>query len=187
MIIKKLKILSSIAFISLFQTCLLSKDYISKEEFINITNYDKDMIEKCITVSSKRNNIPEIIIKSIINVENRLYLPYAINCNTNIRPYTKNKLDNYKRYIECGDNVDIGVMQVNYSVWKRKYSNITTKLMLDPCVNIELGSKILKDNYKETKDWLTAIGYYHSRTPIHTEKYKSLVSKEIISVNKMTN
>lgn len=157
-----------------------SKEFVSYADFASITNFDKNTVEKCITKSSKRHSVPEIIIKSIIDVENNRYYPFAINCNTNIKSYSGSVKENYKRLVTCGDNVDIGVMQVNYKVWKKEYPNITTKLLLDPCVNIELGTRILNSHYKETKDWLTSIGQYHSRTTSKLRSYKKMVSQKIL-------
>lgn len=179
-----MKLMNKILFLIMFLSTLsFSKEFVTFEEFATLTNIKRENIDKCITLSSKRNSVPELIIKSIINVENAGYNPYAINCNTNVLKVSSSIKENYKRLITCGDNVDIGVMQINYRVWKKEYPNITTQRMLDPCINIELGTRILNSHYKETKDWITSIGYYHSRTPKHSNKYKKTNIAKILQEN----
>lgn len=180
MIVKKI-IKNKLILLILLINYSYSKEFVSYADFASITNFDKNTVEKCISKSSKRHSVPEVIIKSIIDVENNNYYPFAINCNTDIKPYSSSVKENYKRLITCGNNVDIGTMQVNYKIWKEEFPNITTKLLLDPCVNVELGTRILNSHYKETKDWLTSIGQYHSRTPSKLRKYKRLVSQKIIN------
>lgn len=178
-----MKILINLILMMILSSLSFAKEFVSFTEFATITNFKKSDIEKCIKASSQRHSVPELIIKSIIDVENESYSPYAINCNTNILRQSSSVKENYRRLITCGNNVDIGVMQANYNIWKKEYPNITTKLMLDPCVNVELGTRILNSHYKETKDWLTAIGYYHSRTPKHFEKYQKTNIAKILEEN----
>jgi soluble lytic murein transglycosylase-like protein len=56
--------------------------------------------------------------------------------------------------------IDIGLMQVNWHYHKDKLIDPWTAL--DPVFNLKVGAAILKAEYRKTKDWVTAIGRYHS-------------------------
>lgn len=154
----------------------------SFQEFKKITDFNKNEIEQCIQNSITRHNIPKEIFYSILNVENNEKYPYAINCNNNIKPYTSSTYKNYMNYLTCSDNVDVGLMQINYITWKEKYPRVTFDKLLNPCINTEMAARILKSHYNETKDWMKAAGYYHSRTPKHFKKYSKLLKREMAKI-----
>ena len=45
----------------------------------------------------------------------------------------------------------------------------------DACTNIGVSAWILKSHLDETQNLSKAIGYYHSRTPKHSNRYKKRV------------
>ena len=154
-------------------------DKISFTEFKSITKqYNKKDLKKCINKFSKQFKVPKKAFDSIIYMENSKRITYAINCNTNIKPYSSSIYRNYLNYLYCkNDNVDVGIMQINLKVWKREDENLTFDKLLNPCYNIFYGMKIISKHYKETNNWVKTLGYYHSRTPKHFNNYVDGIRK----------
>jgi soluble lytic murein transglycosylase-like protein len=77
---------------------------------------------------------------------------------------------------------DLGPMQIN-TIWlpdladKWGVSESTARQWVqdDPCTNVGVAAWILKSHLDETGSLSKAIAHYHSRTPIHGNKYKSRV------------
>jgi hypothetical protein len=163
---------------------LKQNNKMSFSRFKEITGkYSKEEIESCIINSSKKYDVPIKVYDSIIHIENGAGYTYTMNCNTNIKGYSKKIENNYLNYLYCGKNIDVGYSQINLKVWSKYYPGLTDEILLDPCNNIELSFKIVKDHYKETKNWIKAIGYYHSRTPKHFNRYTGLVIKYLKEKN----
>jgi hypothetical protein len=157
---------------------LKDNNKMSFAEFQNIASkYSKEEIESCMVASSEKYGVPLKVYDSIIHIENGSGYTYTINCNSNIKPYSKSIEKNYLNYLYCNNNVDIGYSQINLKVWGKIYPGLTDKILLDPCNNIELSFKIISDHYKSTNNWIKAIGYYHSKTPKHFKMYTNLVIK----------
>ncbi len=57
-------------------------------------------------------------------------------------------------------SVDIGLMQVNWRWHARRLRN--PEIALDPIFNLRTGARILAERYRESRNWLVAIGRYHS-------------------------
>ena len=82
---------------------------------------------------------------------------------------------------------DLGPMQIN-TIWlpdlakEWGVSESTAKQWVkdDPCTNVGVAAWILKSHLEETGSLSEAIAHYHSRTPIHGNKYK----KRVISILK---
>jgi len=81
-------------------------------------------------------------------------------------------------------SADLGPMQVN-SIWIRplaRYARmpqdvVVTRLINDPCFNIEAAAAIMKVYLTEARgDVLVAIGYYHSHTPGRSAAYQAKVT-----------
>ena len=80
-------------------------------------------------------------------------------------------------------SADIGVMQVN-TTWlptlsrytKLPESEVTQRLLDRPCFNIAAAGLILRTYLDEARgDLLTAVGFYHSHTPLLTTNYRARV------------
>lgn len=70
-------------------------------------------------------------------------------------------------------NFDIGCMQVNYHYHHDKFANMQD--MLNPVRNIRYAAKLLKQLYKETKSWETAVAYYNTRHLEYSKPYQNKV------------
>lgn len=71
------------------------------------------------------------------------------------------------------NNVDIGLMQVNYKYWGKELG-LSKENLLKPDVNIAAGSAILKNRIdKDGEYW--GLGHYHSFTPDKARLYAETV------------
>ena len=114
----------------------------------------------------------------IANVESN-FKPYALNISgkTIVVSSKAEGKAIIEHYLQQGyQNIDVGVMQVNYH-WHRK-NFATLEEMLIPRLNIEYAAKLLSSLYKQYGSWSKAVRYYHSANPEHHLKYsrKILVS-----------
>lgn len=117
-------------------------------------------LEQCFDIASIKYQIPNRLLKAIAKTETKMN-PYAININKN-------------------HTYDIGLMQIN-SAWLPKLNKvgITTKDLLKPCNNIQIGAWILSQNIKEYGFNGTAIGAYNSSIPEYRRRYMELVMRNI--------
>jgi lysozyme-related protein Hpa2 len=97
-------------------------------------------------------NIPPLLLKNIANIESAGN-PNAIRRNDN-------------------GTKDYGIMQIN-SIHFRRLSQwgINEHNIMDPKVNIFVGSWLLSEHIKEHGFNLQAIGNYHSKTPLYKDKW----------------
>jgi Transglycosylase SLT domain len=95
-----------------------------------------------------------------------------------------------KRYIRQGKVlIDIGLMQVNWHYHKNKLGTLWRAL--EPYHNMRVAADILKSQYRKRKDWLRAIGAYHSpgskkRQRKNAERYRRRVAQHMASLNEGT-
>jgi soluble lytic murein transglycosylase-like protein len=73
------------------------------------------------------------------------------------------------------NNVDIGLMQVNYKYWGDELK-LSKEDLLKPDVNIAAGSAILKDRINKDGEFL-GVGHYHSFTSDKAKLYADMVLK----------
>jgi soluble lytic murein transglycosylase-like protein len=131
----------------------MKKYYLVLLIFISITSYGNNTLYDCyFNEAGKQYNIPPLLLKKIATIESGIN-PKAINKNAN-------------------GTVDYGLMQINSSHLRRLSQwGINEQNILNPKVNIFVGSWLLSEHIKEHGFNLQAIGRYHSATPIHKEKW----------------
>jgi len=102
--------------------------------------------------AGKHYNIPPLLLKKIATIESGIN-PKALNRNAN-------------------GTLDYGLMQIN-SAHLRRLSKwgINEQNILDPKVNIFVGSWLLSEHIKAHGFNLQAVGRYHSATPVYKEKW----------------
>ena len=66
-------------------------------------------------------------------------------------------------------NLDIGCFQLNYRWHGQNFPSVVE--MFDPLENARYAARFVRDLYAETGDWRRAAGAFHSRTPLHANKY----------------
>lgn len=117
--------------------------------------------KECFIMAGIYYQIPPDLLYVIAKTETNLN-PHSININKN------------KTY-------DIGIMQINSS-WLKKLqkAGITPKDLINPCLNIQIGAWILKDNIKRYGLNLKAIGAYNSQNPYYQKIYTLKVFNEYL-------
>lgn len=115
---------------------------------------EPDLMSKCIAYASKNFGVNSIVIRAIVNVEGGKIGTISKNSN---------------------GSFDLGVMQINtihLKDIKKKYPNVGWReLTFKPCVNIFVGTSILKDRMSESSSYWNGVGSYHSKTPKYRNKY----------------
>jgi soluble lytic murein transglycosylase-like protein len=71
------------------------------------------------------------------------------------------------------NNVDIGLMQVNYKYWGNELK-VSKEDLLRPDLNIAAGSAILANRIAKDGEYL-GVGHYHSFTPDKAKLYANMV------------
>lgn len=97
-------------------------------------------------------NIPPLLLENIVNIESGGN-PNAVRVNSN-------------------GTKDYGLMQIN-TIHLRRLSawGIYEHNILDPKINIFVGSWLLSEHIKEKGFNLQAIGNYHSKTQAHKDRW----------------
>lgn len=121
------------------------------------------VLDKCINYSAKYFNVHPYIIKSIVVVEGGKNGTMSRNSN---------------------GTYDMGIMQINtihLPEIKKKYPSLTWRdVAYKPCVNIGIGTSILRDRLNELKpgqDIWRGVGNYHSKTPKYRDRYLNKIYK----------
>lgn len=142
-----------------------------------------------------RYNIPDNILLGIglqeagtrINKQLTVW-PWAINAEG------KGRLHNTKasamvwvaRQLNEGmRSIDIGCMQVNL----RWHPNAFTSLAqgFDPQANVDYAARLLRTHHKDTGNWRSAAGRYHSKTPEKQQIYLKSLTRNIRVANAQIN
>jgi hypothetical protein len=72
--------------------------------------------------------------------------------------------------IDAGQtNFDLGCFQLNYRWHGQNFASLED--MTNPEANAQYAAAYLLSKHRETQDWATAIGAYHSATPAHANTY----------------
>lgn len=72
-------------------------------------------------------------------------------------------------------SIDIGCMQINM-VWHPDAFK-SLEEAFDPDMNVRYAARHLADLKEDRKTWTEAVGYYHSATPEHNQRYRAKVLK----------
>ncbi len=132
-------------------------------------------LQQLIKEAEQDYNIPSGLLTAIASVESG-FKPYALNISGKT-VVVSSKAEGkaiIEHYLQRGyQNIDVGVMQVNYH-WHRK-NFATLEEMLIPKLNIEYAAKLLSGLYKQYRSWSKAVRYYHSARPDHQSKYSRKV------------
>jgi soluble lytic murein transglycosylase-like protein len=119
-----------------------------------------DIYDDIFVEAGKKYNVHPMLLKKIATIESGLN-PKAICKNTN-------------------NTCDYGLMQINTIHLKRlKQYGISEANIMNPKVNIYVGSWILSETIKRNGFNFDAIGNYHSATPKYKEIWLSKLIKEL--------
>ena len=110
--------------------------------------------------ASLKYGIPKEILMAIISIESGF----------NPRAYNKNK----------DGTEDRGLMQVNYQhnlSLMKEYGITDPEQLYDPELNIEIGARILYENYKKFGNWVMAIKAYNGLKADNWDYVRKVLSK----------
>ena len=129
--------------------------------FTNTVEADNKGYKKCIEKSSKKYNIPIIMLEMIVN-----------------------KLEKGKKgmkNINKNGSYDMGIMQINsiHLPQLKKFNIDETELINNNCVNIDVGAWILAKEIRKNNSYALGLASYHSYTQKHQLKYLMKSLKEI--------
>lgn len=110
------------------------------------------------TDASRVTGIPVQLLVAISRVESSHH-PWALNLNGEA-VYPRSREEAEKILGSAPENVDIGLMQVNFRIWGRRLA-LTKIQLLDPYLNTWAGAVILRHYLSQYPFW-EAIGRYHS-------------------------
>ena len=133
------------------------------------------------------SGIPLAIVQGIVGVESNGD-PYVIDVAMGPvwRAYRFGNVEDAKTFLQAAlqvtQRIDIGLMQVNWHVWKGHIDATATEL-LDVTTNLKVGCTILAKELAGTGPLWQRIGRYHSRTPERNEHYALKVLHEAIRLS----
>jgi hypothetical protein len=120
------------------------------------------------TRASSATGIPVELILAVSHVESG-FQPHAINLSgQSYFPLSRNEA--LRLLVRSGDNVDIGLMQVNWGFWGEKFG-VSKSELLDPELNVLVGAKILEHCVRVSGSWWRGVGIYHSQDGFRQRPY----------------
>ena len=120
------------------------------------------------TRASAATEIPVELILAVSHVESG-YQPSAINvAGRSFLPSSRNEAEWILN--RSGDNVDIGLMQINWGHWGKKFG-LSKSDLLDPGLNVLLGARILEHCVQVSGSWWTGVALYHSPHDARQREY----------------
>lgn len=112
--------------------------------------------------ASRDSGVPAELLLAVSHVESS-FNPHALNLAG--RSFLPSSRHDAERVLSrSGDNVDIGLMQVNYEFWGKKLG-LSKVDLLDPALNVLVGARILGHYVERSQDWWEGVGFYHSPRP----------------------
>jgi hypothetical protein len=82
------------------------------------------------------------------------------------------------------NNVDIGMMQVNWRVHGKRFSSL--RAALNPTNNLQYAVNYLL-THRQTRDWWGSVGRYHSGTAVYANRYIRNVYGMYMRIHKANN
>ncbi len=131
------------------------------------------------TYASSVTGIPVQLLVAIAHTESSHY-PWALNIDGE-PGYPKSREEAERKLQSAQDNVDIGLMQINFRIWGRNLGLTKTEL-LDPYINVWAGAVILR-YYLSRHDFWEAVGRYHSAAKERQVEYAWRVYQKLSKRN----
>jgi hypothetical protein len=132
-------------------------------------------------VEERNNSIPTHLLAAIATTESGRYheglgmsVPWPWTINVEGKGYFfKSKAEaiaQTQNFLAKGyQSIDVGCMQVNLKHHPKAFANLNQAF--DPSTNVAYAAKFLRTNYATLGDWIRATAAYHSRTPVHGNRY----------------
>jgi len=135
---------------------------------------DERRAESPYVVAARNANVPSDLLIAIAGAESG-YHPWALNiqghqvfCQS--RTDAENVLANTPT-----DDVDIGLMQINWRFWGSRSGMASKQELLEPAKNLALGAAILRDSLSRGGSLWHRISNYHSGGVAERERYNKMV------------
>ncbi|HEX9429876.1 MAG TPA: lytic transglycosylase domain-containing protein, partial [Candidatus Bathyarchaeia archaeon] len=109
--------------------------------------------------ASAATGIPVELLLAISHVESGFH-PHALNVSGE-SAFPSSQYEALRLLRRSGDNVDIGLMQINWKFWGNRFG-LSKSELLDPQINVLVGAKILKHCIRLSERWWIGVGLYHS-------------------------
>lgn len=132
-------------------------------------------------VEEKKNSIPTHLLAAIATTESGRYskklgmsVPWPWTINVEGKGYhfdsKAEAISITQSFLAQGyKSIDVGCMQVNLKHHPKAFANLNQAF--DPATNVAYSAKFLSTNYSSLGDWIKATAAYHSRTPVHGQRY----------------
>lgn len=127
--------------------------------------------------ASEATGVPLALLAAIAGAESA-YHPWALNLNGK-QVYCRSRAEAEEIMAGEADNIDIGLMQVNFRLWGRRLG-LSKIQLLDPRTNLLAGARILKESLRRSGDLWQRIGAYHSGRPEERQRYNQEVYKSYL-------
>jgi soluble lytic murein transglycosylase-like protein len=126
------------------------------------------------TRASAATGIPVELILAVSHVESGFH-PHAINISgRSFQPSSRDEAEWILR--RSGDNVDIGLMQINWRHWGKRFG-LSKADLLDPRLNVLLGARILEYCVRVSGNWRKGVALYHSPHAARQREYLEKVQQ----------
>jgi len=137
------------------------------------------------THASAATGIPVEVILAVSHVESGFHL-YAINiAGRSFRPSSRDEAEWILR--RSGENVDIGLMQINWGHWGKRFG-LSKADLLDPRLNVLYGTRILVYCVRVSGSWRKGVALYHSpheaRQREYVEKVRQSYRRVLVKLGK---
>jgi len=120
------------------------------------------------TRASSATGIPVELILAVSHVESG-FQQSAINvAGRSFQPSSRYEAEWILK--RSGDNVDIGLMQINWGHWGKRFG-LSKADLLDPWLNVLLGARILEYCVRVSGSWRKGVAFYHSPHEARQREY----------------
>lgn len=138
-------------------------------------------------VEERKNNIPTHLLAAIATTESGRWhdglgmsvpWPWTVNVEGKGYYYSSKAeaIANVQQFMAQGyKSIDVGCMQVNLKHHPKAFTDLNQAF--DPAANVNYAARFLRDNYATLGDWIKATAAYHSRTPVHGQRYLGQIER----------
>jgi len=122
-------------------------------------------------VAAHSSGVPLDLLVAVAGAESG-YHPWALNIAG--REVYCHSREEAERLLDTSDNVDIGLMQINWPWWGRRLG-VSKRDLLDPNTNLIYGARILKECLNRRGSIWRRISDYHSGSTQERDRYNHQV------------
>jgi soluble lytic murein transglycosylase-like protein len=125
-------------------------------------------------VAARNANVPADLLIAIAGAESG-YHPWALNIHGHqVFCQSREDAENVLATSPT-DDVDIGLMQINWRFWGPRSGMASKQELLEPTKNLALGAAILRDSLNRGGSLWHRISNYHSGGAAERERYNKMV------------